>query len=77
MATKYIFVRMKLDDYKKIGQKKESLKADMEEVLGKKIKFSFPQFFTAFANGTLEINPDRAVQLFKIKKIKGGLEEYE
>lgn len=70
MARKYCYIRVNLEDYNKIVEKKNGLKKDMEAILNKKIKFSNPDFMRAFANGVLEINPDYAIQLFKIRRIK-------
>ena len=72
MANKYIFVRIKDEDYKKISQKKDCLKFDIEKILGKKIKFSNPDFFRTIANGYLDINPDKAANIFKLKNLNGG-----
>lgn len=70
MVKKYIFMRVNADDYQKIMNKKNGLKQDMEALLNKKIKFTNPDFMKAFANGILEINPNQAIQLFKIRSIK-------
>lgn len=70
MTKKYIFVRMNVNDYTRIKHKKENLKKDMERILGKEIKFSFPQFFNAVANGVIEIEPENAVRLIKVKRFK-------
>lgn len=68
MARKYKTIRVSLEDYDKIINKKNGLKKDMEVVLNRKITFSNPDFMKALANGILEINPDYAVNLFGTRR---------
>ena len=66
--TRYKMVRIKLEDYEQLMKKKSNLKRDIENIAGKPIKFSTPQFFTAFAKGSLLIDPNSVIKR-KNKKI--------
>jgi hypothetical protein len=70
MARLYKWVRIEIDDFNKIKNKKELLNKDVNNLIGKDIKFPMTKFFKAMANGVLEINPNETVQYFKLKRLK-------
>lgn len=73
MAKKYVFVRMRREDFEKIiKEKKLPMEQDLKDILGKPIKIKNTQLFKIAANSTWDLGGDVQHQLLKGIRIKKG-----
>jgi hypothetical protein len=75
MANRYVFVRIKRDDFNKImKEKKLPMEQDLQAITGKIIKLKNTQIFSIAANSTWDLGEEfQGILLkgIKLKKIKG------
>lgn len=73
MPNKYVFVRMKREDFEKIIQEKKiPMEQDLKEMMGKPIKIKNTQLFKIAANATWDLGADFQDRIIKAVKINRG-----
>lgn len=72
MAKRYVFVRMRKEDFEKIiKEKKIPMEQDLKQIVGKPIKIKNTQLFKIAANSTWDLGADfqnRIINAVRIKK---------
>lgn len=73
MVNRYVFVRMRKEDYDKIiNTKKTPMEQDIKNITGKSIKIKTIQLFKIAANSTWDLGQDYQHKIISAVKIKKG-----
>ena len=73
MAERYVFVRMRREDFEKIiKEKKAPMEQDLREIMGKPIKIKNIQLFRIAANSTWDLGEDYQHKIIRAVKLKRG-----
>lgn len=71
MAERYIFVRMRREDFEKIvKEKKLPMEQDLKEITGKPIHIKNIQLFRIAANSTWDLGEDYQHKIIRAIKLK-------
>lgn len=71
MTQKYVFVRMRKEDFEKIvKEKKIPMEQDLRKLTGKELKITNTQLFKIAANSTWDFNTQFGPKMFKLMKLK-------
>lgn len=70
MSQKYVFVRMRREDFQKIvREKKVPMEQDLKRLTGKTIKIPNTQLFSIAANSVWDFGTSFQAKMFKLMKI--------
>lgn len=73
MTKKYVFVRMRREDFDKIiNEKKLPMEQDLKEIMGKPITIKNTQLFKIAANATWDLGGDFQSKIINAVKLKQG-----
>lgn len=73
MPKKYVFVRMRREDFDKImKEKKEPMEKDLREIMGKTIKIKNTQLFRIAANSVWDLGGEYQHKMIRAIRIKRG-----
>lgn len=73
MTERYVFVRMRREDFEKIvKEKKVPMEQDLREILGKPTKIKITQLFKIAANSTWDLGQNFDQKIIRAVKIKRG-----
>jgi len=73
MSNRYVFVRMRKEDFEKIiKEKKVPMEQDLQDIMGKPVKMKLTQLFKIAANSTWDLGNNYQNKMFHAIKIKRG-----
>lgn len=73
MSKKYVFVRIRKEDYEKIIQtKKIPIQQDLKKLTGKNISLGNPQLFKIAANSVWDLGENFQNKIIKAVKFRKG-----